>query len=42
MPYIRHYNQAPKNVKWKYFDPPGESLRISRYRPLALDELAHS
>ncbi len=21
MRYIRHYNQAPKTVKWKYFDP---------------------
>ena len=21
MKYIRHYNQAPRTVKWKYFDP---------------------
>ena len=21
MRYIRHYNQAPKTVKWKHFDP---------------------
>jgi transposase len=21
MRYIRHYNKAPKTVKWKYFDP---------------------
>jgi transposase len=21
MRYIRHYNQTPKIVKWKYFDP---------------------
>jgi transposase len=21
MRYIRHYNQAPKTVKWTYFDP---------------------
>ena len=21
MRYIRHYNQTPKTVKWKYFDP---------------------
>jgi transposase len=26
MRYIRHYNQAPRTVKWKYFDP---SRRIS-------------
>ena len=26
MRYIRHYNKAPKTVKWKYFDP---SRRIS-------------
>jgi transposase len=21
MRYIRHYNKAPKTLKWKYFDP---------------------
>jgi hypothetical protein len=21
MKYIRHYNKAPKTVKWRYFDP---------------------
>jgi len=21
MKYIRHYNNAPKTVKWRYFDP---------------------
>jgi hypothetical protein len=23
MRYIRQYNEAPKTVKWKYFDPAG-------------------
>jgi hypothetical protein len=39
MRYIRHYNRAPKPIKWTYRDP---KYRISvkyhfiRYRPLAM------
>ncbi len=29
MRYIRHYNQSPKTVKWKYFDPSGRSTSTS-------------
>jgi hypothetical protein len=31
MYYIRRYNQAPKTVKWKYFDP---TRRITSNQPL--------
>ncbi|MGC2332780.1 MAG: hypothetical protein WA581_15100, partial [Candidatus Acidiferrales bacterium] len=33
MKYIRHYNNAPKTVKWSYFDPtrrstPGSAVTV--------------
>ena len=35
MRYIRHYNKAPKTVKWKYFDPIASNQSgISCYSPL--------
>jgi len=36
MRYIRHYNKAPRTVKWKYADPSRQHRNtISWYRPLA-------